>query len=130
MIIVDYRMIWFNNFNKYHRLCVGHIRKISVVLVNILFCQIHSPPLLKNWRSHTNKGQIFEFDSSNHSSLSPCKLIYAVIALSNNNINIFTYDSWAAIILSSETLFIIGPLKFAAVYQSTEHGLFLMINDE
>ena len=87
-------MSWFLIFYKYHRVFVGHTSKIPVKLVNIFFTQPTLHPSSNNGISQTNKDQIFEFECSTQSSPAPCTSIDTLVALSNNNLNIYTNESW------------------------------------
>ena len=57
---------WFNNFDKYRRVYVGHTRKTPVELVHIYICPTDTPPLLQQWQitcKETSKIQIQLLDS-------------------------------------------------------------------
>ena len=94
IIKVPNKMSWFLIFYKYHRVFVGHTSKIPVKLVNIFFTQPTLHPSSNNGISQTNKDQIFEFECSTQSSPAPCTSIDTLVALSNNNLNIYTNESW------------------------------------
>ena len=121
-------MIWFNNFDKRRIFYIGHTRKIPVKLVNLFFAPPTLHPYSNKGRPYTSKGKIFKIDCLNCSYPAPCTLIDDVIALSNNNLNIYTNGSWGCDNCIKQVVVHCTNLKVGnrqqMVYQETDHGPF------
>ena len=89
-----YATSWFKSFDKYSRVFVGNTKKIPVEVINIFFACSGTPSLLQQRHITYKKGEIFQFNFSTPLSPSRCTLIYSLVFISINNLNMCTNYSW------------------------------------